>query len=81
MPQWLPAPLVNVEDFVVSSSGHLYVDSKLIGRVVRFDENGSFVASYRYPERSNSTQLAITSDDVLYFAATLRIFECGMGAR
>ncbi|MCC6124569.1 MAG: hypothetical protein IT426_06390 [Pirellulales bacterium] len=48
-PQWLPLPWSDFCDFVESSDGDVYVSLGFYHRVLRYDADGNFVASYPEP--------------------------------
>lgn len=48
-PQWLPLPWSDFSDFVESSDVHVYVSIAFYRRVLRYDADGDFVASYPEP--------------------------------
>ena len=48
-PSWLPLPWSDFDDFVQSTDGKVFVAIGFYSRVLCYDENGKFIASYQYP--------------------------------
>ena len=61
-PSWLPLPWSDFDDFVQSSDGKVFVAISFYSRVLCYDENGKFIASYQYPF-SNARDVGLAVDD------------------
>ena len=76
LPSWLPLPWADVEDFIETINGDMYVDIRYFRRIVRYDRFGHFVASYAYPtlEGAKFTNLATDHRGRIYIEQQGRIF-------
>lgn len=69
-PSWLPLPWSHFRDFVQIPDGKVFVDIRFYDRVLCYDENGGFVASYPYPPGYPTvTGLAVNEDGHVLFRA------------
>jgi len=69
-PSWLPLPWSDFDDFVQTPDGKVFVDIRFYQRVLCYDANGEFVASYPYPPgHPKVTGLAVNEDGHVLFRA------------
>ncbi|RKY08719.1 MAG: hypothetical protein DRP66_03930 [Planctomycetota bacterium] len=69
-PSWLPLPWSDVGDYVQTNDGKVFVDVQFYNRVLCYDENGKFIASYPYPPGyPKVTGLAVNEEGNVLFRA------------
>ena len=67
-PSWLPLPWSDFDDFIQTPDGKVFVDIRFYNRVLCYDKNGEFVASYPYPPGyPKVTGLAVNEDGHVLF--------------
>ena len=68
-PSWLPLPWSDFYDFIQIPDGKVFVDIRFYNRVLCYNENGEFVASYPYPpgRYPRATGLAVNEDGHILF--------------
>jgi len=72
-PGWLPVPWCTPWDFVEAADGRVYVDIPMYARVLCYDREGRFVASYPHPFHAKGTRLAAGSNGLVYFRGVNKI--------
>lgn len=69
-PSWLPLPWSDLGDFIQTKDGKVFIDIQFYNRVLSYDQNGKFVASYPYPvDFLKFTGLAVDEDNNILFKA------------
>lgn len=67
-PRGLPLPWSDFQDFVESPDGRVFVKISFHNRVLSYDRQGRFVASYPYPPGGKKdTELAVSEDNRVFF--------------
>lgn len=73
-PRWLPLPWSAMADFVSVPNGNIYISLGFYTRVLCYDRDGHFVASYPVPETKHGVRLAVDDKGHLYYWALGKIF-------
>jgi hypothetical protein len=74
-PHWLPLPWSDFRDFVEGADGRVYIDISFYARVLCYDHDGRFIASYPFPYRdAKGSELAASADGRLFFCAQHHLY-------
>ena len=65
-PKWLELPWSDIQDFIATSDGKVFVSSNFYRRILVYDATGGFVESHQYPYGKRG-QLAVDDFDNIYF--------------
>ena len=72
-PRRLELPWSQFNDFIAGSDGSVYIHARAFGRVLRYDSNGHFVASYPDPEWGYG-ELSTDISGNIYFRIVNRVY-------
>jgi hypothetical protein len=67
-PRWLPLPWSEFRDYIEAPDGRVYVDIRFYWRVLCYDRDGNFIASYQAPKGGGGdSALAVDKAGHIYY--------------
>lgn len=73
-PQRIPLPWSDAGDFVQATNGRVYIDLGFYSRILCYDRDGKFIASYSYSANAKGTKLAAGKSGLIYVCANNAVY-------